>query len=89
MRMRTITVLATVTVLGLLLTLARAQTQEAGQSAQELSKQLSNPVTNLWSLNFQFNNYILDNGHWNHNLLFQPVLPISLTENSYAEPSKV
>jgi hypothetical protein len=50
---------------------------------------LSNPVTNLWSLTFQFNNYILDNGHWYSNMLFQPVLPISLTENSYAEPSKV
>jgi hypothetical protein len=39
MRMRTIiTVLATVTVLGFLLTSARAQTEEAGQSAHELSK---------------------------------------------------
>jgi hypothetical protein len=60
---------------------AAAETDEGGQSANELNKQLSNPVTNLWSLTFQFNNYILENGHWNHNLQFQPVLPISLTEN--------
>ncbi len=60
---------------------AAAETDEGGQSAKELNKQLSNPVTNLWSLTFQFNNYILENGHWNHNLQFQPVLPISLTEN--------
>ncbi len=60
---------------------AAAETDEGGQSAKELNKQLSNPVTNLWSLQFQFNNYILENGHWNNNLLFQPVLPISLTEN--------
>ena len=58
-----------------------AETEEGGQSAKELNKQLSNPVTNLWSLTFQFNNYILENGHWNHNLQFQPVLPISLTED--------
>lgn len=58
-----------------------AETEEQGQSAKDLNKQLSNPVTNLWSLAFQFNNYILENGHWNHNMQFQPVLPISLTEN--------
>jgi hypothetical protein len=48
-------------------------------SASELNKQLSNPVTSLWSFTFQFNNFRLENGEWNNNLLFQPVLPISLT----------
>src|SRR5262245_2358606 len=50
-------------------------------SASELNKQLSNPVTSLWSLSFQFNNFRLENGEWNNNLLFQPVLPISLTKD--------
>ena len=34
-------------------------------SASELNRQLSNPVTSLWSLQFQFNNYRLENGEWN------------------------
>ena len=50
-------------------------------SASELNRQLSNPVTSLWSLTFQFNNYRLDNGEWNYNLQFQPVLPIGLTKD--------
>jgi hypothetical protein len=50
-------------------------------SSSELQRQLNNPVTSLWSLQFQFNNYRLDNGKWNYNLLFQPVLPISLTKD--------
>ena len=50
-------------------------------SASELNRQLSNPVTGLWSLQFQFNNYRLENGQWNNNLLFQPVLPVSLTKD--------
>ena len=51
------------------------------QSASELNKQLSNPVTSLWSLAFQFNNYRLENGEWNYNLQFQPVLPVGLTKD--------
>ena len=50
-------------------------------SASELNKQLSNPVTSLWSLAFQFNNYRLENGEWNYNLQFQPVLPVGLTKD--------
>jgi hypothetical protein len=50
-------------------------------SASELNRQLSNPVTSLWSLTFQFNNYRLENGEWNYNLQFQPVLPIGLTKD--------
>ena len=36
-----------------------------GLSASELNRQLSNPVTSLWSLTFQFNNYRLANDRWN------------------------
>jgi hypothetical protein len=50
-------------------------------SASELNRQLSNPVTSLWSLTFQFNNYRLENGEWNYSLQFQPVLPIGLTKD--------
>ena len=50
-------------------------------SASELNRQLTNPVTSIWSLTFQFNNYRLDNGELSANMLFQPVLPISLTKD--------
>src|SRR5512139_3127357 len=54
-------------------------------SLTELNKQLTNPISSLWSIAFQQNNYMLDMGagkpeHWNSNLNFQPVLPIALTE---------
>ena len=58
---------------------AEAEAPEA-QSATEVSKQLANPVTSFWSLQFQQNNYLLDNPDgWSPNLQFQPVLPVSLT----------
>lgn len=57
-------------------------------SANELAKEISNPVTGLWQLQLQFNNYELENGNsnpeggkWVNNLYFQPVLPVSLTNN--------
>jgi hypothetical protein len=59
---------------------APAEDQEKA-SLTEINKQLSNPVTSFWSLTFQFNNYSLENDHWNHNMQFQPVLPISLTKD--------
>ena len=40
---------------------------------------MANPVANLWSLQFQFNNFQLTNDRWNYNLNFQPVMPVSLT----------
>ncbi len=58
-----------------------AQSEGGGASASELNKQLSNPVTSLWSLTFQFNNYRLANDQWNNNLQFQPVLPVGLTKD--------
>ena len=60
---------------------AAAETDEKEQSLTEVNKQLTNPVSSIWSLTFQFNNFILENDHWNNNMLFQPVLPVSLTED--------
>jgi hypothetical protein len=48
---------------------------EEAAKANELAKMLANPVSNLWSLGFQSNNFELTNGRWNYNLNFQPVMP--------------
>jgi hypothetical protein len=58
-----------------------SQTPGGGTSASELNQQLSNPVSSLWSISNQFNNFELNNGHWNNNWNFQPVLPLSLTKD--------
>jgi len=50
-------------------------------SASELNRQLTNPVSSIWSISNQFNNFELNNGHWNNNWNFQPVLPLSLTKD--------
>ena len=61
--------------------------QEASSPADErerenaLAKMLANPVANLWSIQFQFNNFQLTNDRWNYNLNFQPVMPVSLTRD--------
>jgi len=48
----------------------------------EINKQLINPVSELWSITFQQNNYYLTNpDRWNSNLNFQPVMPVALTSN--------
>ena len=49
-----------------------------------LNKQLTNPVSSIWSITFQQNNFRLDPGlgqaeRWSSNLLFQPVLPVGIT----------
>jgi hypothetical protein len=54
---------------------------EEAETANELAKMLANPVANLWSMQFQFNNFELTNGRWNNNLVFQPVMPVSLTKD--------
>jgi hypothetical protein len=54
---------------------AGSETEKANKLAQELA----NPVANLWSLQFQFNNFQLTNERWNYNMNFQPVMPVSLT----------
>ena len=50
-------------------------------SASELNRKLTNPVSSIWSISNQFNNFELNNGQWNNNWLFQPVLPVSLTKD--------
>jgi hypothetical protein len=50
-------------------------------SASELNRQLTNPVSSIWSIANQFNNFELNNGHWNNNWNFQPVMPVSLTKD--------
>jgi hypothetical protein len=48
-------------------------------SASELNRQLTNPVSSIWSISNQFNNFELNNGHWNNNWNVQvqitPVIP--------------
>jgi hypothetical protein len=60
--------------------------EEKSESLTEISKKLTNPVSEIWSITFQQNNYKLVTipGHedrWSSNLNFQPVMPISLTED--------
>ena len=50
-------------------------------SSSELNRELTNPVSSLWSISNQFNNFELNNGQWNNNWNFQPVLPVSLTKD--------
>jgi len=38
-------------------------------------------VSSIWSIANQFNNFELNNGHWNNNWNFQPVLPVSVTKD--------
>lgn len=66
-------------------------------SATEVNKQLSNPVSELWSITFQQNNFRLkyqlpgdledaargetrDGERWSSNLVFQPVLPVAISD---------
>ncbi len=56
------------------------------QSATDIQKKLSNPVTDLWFLQFQQNNFVTNalpglGDKWSSNLNFQPMLPISLTRD--------
>jgi hypothetical protein len=67
---------------------ATAAANAGALSASELAKEISNPVTSIWQLQFQFNNLKLESGDfnpasgkWVNNLYFQPVLPVSLTKD--------
>ena len=56
------------------------------KSLTDINKKLTNPVSDLWSITFQQNNFRLDPGQghgqrWSSNLLFQPVLPVSISED--------
>src|SRR5262249_32080064 len=56
-------------------------TQGDAESARELNRKLTNPVSSIWAIQSQFNNFEPKKGHWNNNWLFQPVLPVSLTKD--------
>lgn len=63
-----------------------AASQEQGESLTEVNKKLTNPVSEIWSISFQQNNYLISTvpgqgDRWNSNLNFQPVLPVALTGN--------
>jgi len=58
-----------------------AEPEEPEDSVSELNRKLTNPVSSLWSITNQFNNFKLANGRWNNNWNFQPVLPVSLTRD--------
>jgi hypothetical protein len=60
---------------------AVAESSDGEESASELNRKLTNPVSDIWSIQSQFNNFELNNGQWNNNWLFQPVLPVSLTKD--------
>jgi hypothetical protein len=52
------------------------------KSLTEVNKELSNPISSIWAIAFQQNTYWLNKPERNNvNLQFQPMLPISLTEN--------
>jgi hypothetical protein len=62
-----------------------SEVAEAGNgttSLTEVNKELSNPISTIWALSFQQNTFWLNKPERNLvNLLFQPVLPVSLTRN--------
>ena len=65
---------------------AEENAPDATKSLTEVNKELSNPISTLWSITFQENTYWLNMpaGRSDRNLInvqFQPVLPISLTKD--------
>jgi hypothetical protein len=62
-----------------------SEVAEAGNgkaSLTEVNKELSNPISTIWALSFQQNTFWLNKPERNVvNVLFQPVLPVSLTSN--------
>jgi hypothetical protein len=60
---------------------AVTESSDGEESASELNRKLTNPVSSIWSIANQFNNFELNNGQWSNNWNFQPVLPVSLTKD--------
>ncbi len=60
---------------------AVTESSDREESASELNRKLTNPVSSIWSISNQFNNFELNNGQWNNNWNFQPVMPVSLTKD--------
>ncbi len=60
--------------------------EEGSETLTEVNKKLTNPVSEIWSIAFQQNNYVVRTvpgfkDEWNSNLNFQPVMPVSLTRD--------
>ncbi len=56
------------------------------KSLTEVNKELTNPISSIWSITLQENNYWVNmpTGHADRTVIntqFQPVLPVSLTDN--------
>lgn len=63
-------------------TASTAKNKPGQMSLTEINRIMSNPVGYLWFIQFQQNNFQLQNPHhWNSNLQLQPLLPVSLTKN--------
>ena len=60
---------------------AVSESSDGEESASELNRKLTNPVSSIWSISNQFNNFELNNGQWSNNWNFQPVMPVSLTKD--------
>jgi hypothetical protein len=59
---------------------AAADESASDKAADEVNKQLSNPISSIWALQLQQNTYWLNRPERNVvNLQFQPVMPLSLT----------
>jgi hypothetical protein len=63
-----------------------ADDADHAQSLSDINKKLSNPVSDIWSITFQQNNFRVspgpgENDRWSTNLLLQPVLPVSVTDD--------
>ena len=86
MKMKTMRQVALTGVLGLLLIVANAsaQTPPASDSATEINKELSNPISSIWALQIQENTFFIHPGIEDKssrnavNVQFQPVLPLAL-----------
>jgi hypothetical protein len=60
---------------------AVTESSDGEESESELNRKLTNPVSSIWSISNQFNNFELNNDQWNNNWNFQPVMPVSLTKD--------
>jgi len=61
---------------------AGADETASDKAADEVNKQLSNPISSIWALQLQQNTYWLNQPERNVvNLQFQPVMPLSLTDD--------
>src|SRR5262249_58030111 len=54
------------------------QTAGDAESASELNRKLSNPVSSGWAIESQFKNILPDTGTWNTNRNLQPAMPTIL-----------